>query len=74
MLLASVYHTFVNALKVIKIQNPSFLGSNGNVNTSDVDGLADSVSPCLKIFYRKVTLVLWGDLDVLGENRVLWGD
>jgi len=70
MLLSSLHHTFVNALKVIKTQNPSFLGSNRKVNTSVVDGLADSVSPCPKIFYRKVTLVLWGDLDVFGENRV----
>jgi hypothetical protein len=61
---------FVNALKVTKFQNPSFLGSNGNVNTSVVDGLAGSVSPCPKILYREVTLVLWGDLEVLGENRV----
>jgi hypothetical protein len=70
MLLASVHHTFINALKVTKTQNPSFLGSNGNVNTSVVDGLADAVSPCPRIFYRKVTLVLWGDLEVFGENRV----
>jgi len=70
MLLALVHHRFVNALKVTKIQNPSFLGSNGKVNISVVDGLAYSISPCPKIFYRKVTLVLRGDLDVLGENRV----
>ena len=70
MLLASVHHTFVNALKVTKIKNPSFLGSNGKVNTGVVDELVDAVSQCRKIFYRKVTLVLWADLDVLGENRV----
>jgi len=67
MLLASVHHTFVNALEVTKIQNSSFHGSNRNVNTSVVDGFVDSVSSCPKIFYRKVTLVSWGDWTCLGK-------
>jgi hypothetical protein len=61
----------MNALKVTKFQNPSFLGSNGNQNASVIDGLTNSIiPPCPDILYRKVIFTLWGDLDVFGEITV----
>jgi len=67
MLLASVHHRFVNALKVTKTQNPSFLGGNGNVNISVVDGLADSISPCPKNILQE------SNIGIKGRLRRAWG-